>query len=183
MANQDEEGVVYTDHSGVEQRELQQQTLYLNATANEATGSGNANTDSGECFRQDWTKRSDPRPFGGIRSDKSQIAKELRHHMQAMELEVQDLRKENAELRSTTRNPQPRGQTPPRRRSRSKSRSPPRRTQRPQAPPRRRRHHSSSDDSKSSSGRDRNGRRRAHRRYKRTRDQTATPPIDAHTPF
>ncbi|MED6156493.1 hypothetical protein PIB30_014712 [Stylosanthes scabra] len=51
-----------------------------------------------------------------------------------MELEVRELRKENAELRSSTRNPQPRGQTLPRRRSRSKSRSPPRRTQRPQSP-------------------------------------------------
>ncbi|MED6223005.1 hypothetical protein PIB30_069841 [Stylosanthes scabra] len=35
-----------------------------------------------------------------------------------MELEVRELRKENAELRSNTRNPQPRGQTSPRRRSR-----------------------------------------------------------------
>ncbi|MED6126054.1 hypothetical protein PIB30_074687 [Stylosanthes scabra] len=44
-----EEGVVYTDHSGDEQRrdQQQQQTLDLNATANEATGSGNVNTDSG----------------------------------------------------------------------------------------------------------------------------------------
>ncbi|MED6198410.1 hypothetical protein PIB30_066047, partial [Stylosanthes scabra] len=68
-------------------------------------------------------------------------------------------------------------------RSQSKSRSPPMRTQRPQTPPRRRHHHSSSDDSESSSRRDRNGRRKAYRRYKRTRDRTATPPIDGHTPF
>ncbi|MED6189208.1 hypothetical protein PIB30_093632 [Stylosanthes scabra] len=100
-----------------------------------------------------------------------------------MELEVRELRMENVELRSTTRNPQPRGRTPPRRRSRSKSRSPPRRTQRPQTSTRRRHPHSSSDDSESSSERDRNGRRRAYRRYKRTRDRTATPPIDGHTLF
>ncbi|MED6189371.1 hypothetical protein PIB30_095431 [Stylosanthes scabra] len=72
-------------------------------------------------------------------SDESQIAQELTHRMQAMESEVRELRKENAELRSSTRNPQPRGQTPPRQRSRSKSRSPPRRTQRPQSPPQARR--------------------------------------------
>ncbi|MED6197564.1 hypothetical protein PIB30_057607 [Stylosanthes scabra] len=100
-----------------------------------------------------------------------------------MELEVRELRKENTELLSTTRNPQPRGRTPPRRRSRSKSRSPPRRTQRSQTPSRRRRHHSSSDESESSSGRDRNEHRRAYMRYKKTRDRTATPPIDGHTPF
>ncbi|MED6224768.1 hypothetical protein PIB30_087353 [Stylosanthes scabra] len=52
MANQDEEGVVYTDHSDDDQRRdqqrgLQQQRLDLNATTNETTGSGNANRDSG----------------------------------------------------------------------------------------------------------------------------------------
>ncbi|MED6126055.1 hypothetical protein PIB30_074688 [Stylosanthes scabra] len=48
MADQDVEGVVYTDHSGDDQRrdQQQQQTLDLNATTNEATGSGNVNTDS-----------------------------------------------------------------------------------------------------------------------------------------
>ncbi|MED6171884.1 hypothetical protein PIB30_044981 [Stylosanthes scabra] len=119
MADQDVEGVVYTDHSGDDQR-----------------------------------------------SDESQIAQELRHRMQAMESEVRELRKENAELRSSTKNPQPRAQTPPRRHFRSQSRSPPRRNQRPKSPPqakstqrshtlpRRRRHHSSSSDSDSSSGRD-----------------------------
>ncbi|MED6188635.1 hypothetical protein PIB30_087761 [Stylosanthes scabra] len=155
MANQDEEGMVYTDHSGDDQRRDQQQqekTLDLNATANEATGSGNANTDSGgiqngqspprnpvQDNRQSAFDRIGPggptqRPFGGTGSDESQIAQELRHRMQAMELVVWELRKENAELRSNTRNLQPRGRTPPRRRSRSKSCSPPRRTQRPQTP-------------------------------------------------
>ncbi|MED6171794.1 hypothetical protein PIB30_044148 [Stylosanthes scabra] len=169
MANQDEEGVVYTDHSGDDQRrDQQQQTLDLNATST---------------FDRIGESGSNPQPFGKIGSDESQIAQELRHCMQAMELEVRELRKENAKLRSTTRNRQPRRRTPPRRRSRSKSRSPPRRTQRPQTPPRKRRHNSSSDDSEFSSGRDRNGRRRAYGRYKRTRDWTTTPPIDGHTPF
>ncbi|MED6221071.1 hypothetical protein PIB30_050915 [Stylosanthes scabra] len=184
MANQDEEGVVYTDHSGdYQRRDQQQQTLGLNATANEATGSGNANADSGGIQNGIGLSGPNPRHFGGIGSEESQIAQELRHRMQAMEMEVRELRKENAELRSTTRNPQSRRRTSPRRRSRTKSRSPPRRTQRPRTPPRRRRHHSSSDDRESSSGRDRNGRRRAYRRYKRTRDWTGTPPIDGHTPF
>ncbi|MED6197218.1 hypothetical protein PIB30_054642 [Stylosanthes scabra] len=100
-----------------------------------------------------------------------------------MESEVRELRKANAELRSGTRYPQPRTRTSPRRRSRSQSRSPPRRNQRPHTPPRRRRHHSSSSDSDSCSGRDRNPRRRTHKQYKRTRDRSATPPIDGHTPF
>ncbi|MED6127044.1 hypothetical protein PIB30_084338 [Stylosanthes scabra] len=153
-ANQDVEGVVYTDHSGDDQRQdqQQQQTLDLNATANEATGSGNGSTDLGgiqngqpsprnpiQSNRQSAFDRIGPggptqRPFGGTGSDESQIAQELRHRMQAIEVEVRELRKENAELRSSTRHPQPRGQTPPRRRSRSKSRSPPRRTQRNLSP-------------------------------------------------
>ncbi|MED6145857.1 hypothetical protein PIB30_029088 [Stylosanthes scabra] len=149
--------------------------LDLNATANEATGNGNANTDSGG--------GPTPRPFGGIGSNESQIAQDLRHRMQSMELEVRELRKENAELRATTRNLQSRGRTPPRRRSRSRSRSPPGRNQRPQTPPRRRRRHSSSVDNESSPERDRDGGRRTYRRYKKTRGRNATPPIDGHTPF
>ncbi|MED6184791.1 hypothetical protein PIB30_050891 [Stylosanthes scabra] len=90
----------------------------------------------------------------------------------AMESEVWELRKENAELRSSTKDPQPRTRTSPRRRSRSPSGSPPRRNLRP-----------SSSDSDSSSGRDRNPRRGTYRRYKRTRDRNVTPPIDGHTPF
>ncbi|MED6112733.1 hypothetical protein PIB30_064309 [Stylosanthes scabra] len=142
MADQDVEGVVYIDHSGDDQRQnqQQQQALDLNTTANEATGSGNVNTDSGgtqngqppprnptQGNRQSAFDRIGPsgptqRPFGGTGSDESQIAQELRHRMQAMESEVRELRKENAELRSSTKNPQPRAQTPPRRRSRSQSR-------------------------------------------------------------
>ncbi|MED6225181.1 hypothetical protein PIB30_091245 [Stylosanthes scabra] len=124
MANQDKEGVVYTDHSGDDQRrDQQQQTLDLNAMVNEVTGSGNANTylrriQNGQppphnpnhgnrqsAFDRIGPSGPTPRPFGGIGSDESQIAEELRHRMQAMELEVRELRKENAKLRSTTRNP------------------------------------------------------------------------------
>ncbi|MED6123208.1 hypothetical protein PIB30_046957, partial [Stylosanthes scabra] len=203
MADQDVEGVVYTDHSGDDQHrnQQQQQTLDLNATANEATGSGNINTESGgtqngqppprnptqgnrqSAFDRIGPSEPNPRPFGGTGSDESQIAQELRHRMQAMESEVRELRKANAELRSGTRYPQPRTRTSPRRRSRSQSRSPPRKNQRPHTPPRRRRHHSSSSDSGSSSGRDRNPRRRTYRQYKRTRDRSATLPVDGHTPF
>ncbi|MED6220420.1 hypothetical protein PIB30_044664 [Stylosanthes scabra] len=155
MADQDVEGVVYTDHSGDDQcqNQQQQQALDLNATANEATGSGNAHTDSGgtqngqppprnptQSNRQSAFDRIGPsgstqRPFGGIGSDESQIAQELRHRMQAMESKVRELRKENAELRSSTKKPQPRAQTLPRRRSLSQSSSPPRRNQRPKFPP------------------------------------------------
>ncbi|MED6202353.1 hypothetical protein PIB30_104522, partial [Stylosanthes scabra] len=98
---------------------------------NEATGSGNVNTNSGgiqngqppprnptQGNRQSAFDRIGPggptqRPFGGTGSDESEIAQELRYRMQAMESEVRELRKENAELRSSTRNPQPRGQTRP----------------------------------------------------------------------
>ncbi|MED6191138.1 hypothetical protein PIB30_113213, partial [Stylosanthes scabra] len=189
------------------------QTLDLNATANEATGSGNISAELGgtqngqpllrnpvqgnrtSAFDRIGPSDPNPRPFGGTGLDGSQIAQELRLRMQAMESEVRELRKENAELRSSTRNPQPRARGSPRRRSRSPSRSPPRRnqqpksppparrTQRPHTPPRRRRHHSSSSDSDSSSERDRNPQRRTYRHYKRTRDRTVTPPIDGHTPF
>ncbi|MED6151384.1 hypothetical protein PIB30_081995 [Stylosanthes scabra] len=49
MADQDVEGVVYTDHSGDDQHrnQQQQQALDLNATVNEATGSGNIIAESG----------------------------------------------------------------------------------------------------------------------------------------
>ncbi|MED6203234.1 hypothetical protein PIB30_113554, partial [Stylosanthes scabra] len=76
-----------------------------------------------------------PRPFCGTGSNESQIAQELRHRMQAMESEVRELRKENAKLRSITKDPQPRTRTSPRRRSRSQSRSPPRRNLRSKSPP------------------------------------------------
>ncbi|MED6106578.1 hypothetical protein PIB30_005862 [Stylosanthes scabra] len=52
MSNQDEEGVVYTDHSSDEQRrnqhiERQPEDLDLNASANDETGIGDDNIDSG----------------------------------------------------------------------------------------------------------------------------------------
>ncbi|MED6162803.1 hypothetical protein PIB30_073991 [Stylosanthes scabra] len=168
----DEEGLVYIDHSGDEQRrnpqhERQQEELDLNATANEAVGS------SGPISR----------PFGGIGLDESHITQELRHCMQSMELEVRELRNENAKLRTTTRNLQLRGRTPLRHRSRSQSRSPPRRNHRPHTLSRRRRHHNSSDDSESSSEGDRDGSRRTYKLYKRTKGREVTPPIDGHTSF
>ncbi|MED6160380.1 hypothetical protein PIB30_051005 [Stylosanthes scabra] len=155
MADQDVEGVVYADHSGDDQHrnQQQQQALDLNATANEATGSGNVNTKSGgtqngqppprnptqgnrqNAFDRIGPSGPNPRPFGGTGSDESQIAQELRHRMQAMESEVRELRKENAELRSSTKDPQPRTRTSPRRCSRSQSRSPPRRNLRSKSPP------------------------------------------------
>ncbi|MED6147724.1 hypothetical protein PIB30_046473 [Stylosanthes scabra] len=119
----------------------------------EATGSGNINAELGgtqngqppprnptqgnrqSAFDRIGPSRPNPRPFGGTGSDESQIAQELRHRMQAMESGVRELRKENAELRSSTKDPQPRTQTSPRRRSRSQPRSPPRRNQRPKSPP------------------------------------------------
>ncbi|MED6214985.1 hypothetical protein PIB30_108858, partial [Stylosanthes scabra] len=151
MANQDTEGVVYSDHSSDDQHrnQQQQQTLDLNATANEATGSGNINVELAETqngqppprnpvqgnrlstFDRIGPSDPNPRPFGETGLDGSQIAQELRHRMQAMESEIRGLRKENAELRSSTRNPQPRARASPRRRSRSPSRSSPRRNQQP----------------------------------------------------
>ncbi|MED6116590.1 hypothetical protein PIB30_101640, partial [Stylosanthes scabra] len=149
------EGMVYTDNSSDDQHrnQQQQQTLDLNATANEATGSGNINTESGgtqngqppprnptqgnrqSAFDRIGPSEPNPRPFGGTGSDESQISQELRHRMKAMESEVRELRKANAELRSGTRHPQPRTRTSPKRCSRSQSRSPPRRNQRPHTPP------------------------------------------------
>ncbi|MED6184480.1 hypothetical protein PIB30_047802 [Stylosanthes scabra] len=134
MVNRDEERVVYTNHSGDEQRrnpqhERQSEELDLNATANEAVGSGNTNTDSGgvqnrqppphnpnsgnrpSAFDRIGPGGPTSRPFGGIGSDKSHITQELRHRMQSMELEVRKLRKENAELRTTMRNLQSQGET------------------------------------------------------------------------
>ncbi|MED6164440.1 hypothetical protein PIB30_090127 [Stylosanthes scabra] len=195
MADQDVDGVVYTDHSGDDQHrnQQQQQALDLNATANEATGSGNINAESGgtqngqppprnptqgnrqSAFDRIGPSGPNPRPFGRTGSDESQIAQELRDRMQAMESEVRELRKENAELRSSTKDPQPRTRTSPKRRSRSHQED-----SMTSHPPRRRRHHSSSSDSDSSSGRDRHPRRGTYRRYKRTRDRNATPPIDGH---
>ncbi|MED6204267.1 hypothetical protein PIB30_007738 [Stylosanthes scabra] len=152
MVNQDEEGIPYTDHSGDEQhRNLQQADLDLNATANGSTRSvdrnaeaggtqngqpGSSGDNSGGRRSTSAFDRLGPKPFGEIGSDKSQIIQELRHRMQAMELQVK------GDLRSRRR-------LPPRRRSRSKSKTSPRRRER--TPDRRRRHPSSSDDRESSS--------------------------------
>ncbi|MED6219555.1 hypothetical protein PIB30_036805 [Stylosanthes scabra] len=177
MTNQDEEGVVYIDHSSDDQRrdQQQQQTLDLNATANEATRSGNANTDSGGIQNRQPRSAFDrigpggptQRPFGGTGLDESQIAQELRHRMQVMELEEPATARTNSaptEFPVQVSLPTYEGSTTPN-------------------PLRRRRHHSSSDDSEFSSGRDRHGRRRDYWQYKRTRDRTATPPVDSYTPF
>ncbi|MED6134475.1 hypothetical protein PIB30_037442 [Stylosanthes scabra] len=66
MADQDVEGVVYTDHSGDEQRQnqQQQQALDLNATANETTGSGNINADS------EGTQNGQPPPRDPIQGNR-----------------------------------------------------------------------------------------------------------------
>ncbi|MED6194691.1 hypothetical protein PIB30_030758 [Stylosanthes scabra] len=210
MVNQDEEGVAYTDHSGDERRTTQQQNqqqdqqrnMDHNATANGSTASGDRNVESGGKTQNGqpkphddnpggWRSTSafdrlgpgdpDPNPFGGIGSDESRITHELQHRMQSVELMVQELRKENVELRNVTKDLKSRRRSPPRRRSRYKSRSPPRR--RPQTPPRRQCHPSSSEDGDSSSDDSRETRRRPYRRYKRTKDREKTPPVDGHTPF
>ncbi|MED6170512.1 hypothetical protein PIB30_031749 [Stylosanthes scabra] len=213
MVNRDKEGVVYTDHSSYEQRrnpqhERQSEKLDLNATANEAVGSGNTHMDSGgvqngqppphnpnsgnrtSAFDRIGPSGPTLRPFGGIKSDESHITQELRHRMQSMELEVWELRKENAELRTTTRNLQSRVSLSPRRNNRSRSpprrnhrsRSPPRRNNQPRTPLRRRHYHSRSDDSESSSEEDHDGSRRTYRRYKRTKGSEVTHPSTAIRP-
>ncbi|MED6168393.1 hypothetical protein PIB30_011283 [Stylosanthes scabra] len=119
MVNQDEEGVAYSDHSSDERHQDQQQVdLDLNATANGSTESADRNVDTGgtqnsqpksggdnfggqrstSAFDRLGPGNPDPKPFGGIGTDETQIIQELRHRMQAMELEVKGLRKENIEL-------------------------------------------------------------------------------------
>ncbi|MED6189283.1 hypothetical protein PIB30_094409 [Stylosanthes scabra] len=123
----------------------------------------------GTSHNRDQRRSPSPRPFRGIGSDEFRITQELRHHMQSMEHELQELWKENAELRTTTF-------------PISNSLSP-RRRPRSHTPPRRRCHHSSSDDGGSSSGEDHGRKWKNFRRYKKTRDRGKTPPIDGHTPF
>ncbi|MED6144033.1 hypothetical protein PIB30_011535 [Stylosanthes scabra] len=107
--------------------------------------------------------------------------------MQAMEVEVKGLRKENVELKSATKDLRLQRHSPHRRRTRSKSRSPTRRRERPppreRTPTRRRRHASSSDNRESSSDDSQEQRRRRPRRYKKTRGRERTPLVDEHTPF
>ncbi|MED6157989.1 hypothetical protein PIB30_028699 [Stylosanthes scabra] len=186
MVNQDEEGVPYTDHSGNERHQNQQQNqqqvdLDLNATANgsqesagrnaETGGTQNGQPNSGDdnsggqrstsAFDRLGPSDPGPRPFGGIGSDNAQIIQDLRHRMQAMEVEVKGLRKENVELKSATKDLRSQRHSPHRRRTRSKSRSPTRRRERTpprectppreRTPTQRRRHPSSSDNRESSS--------------------------------
>ncbi|MED6109231.1 hypothetical protein PIB30_031547 [Stylosanthes scabra] len=217
MVNRDEEGAVYSDHSRDErppnQQNQQQVDLDLNATANASQESAGRNARTGEAQNSQPNsggdtsrgQRStsafdrlspgdpDPRPFGGIGSDNTQIIQDLRHRMQAMEAEVKGLRKENVELKSATKDSRSQRRSPYRRRTRSKSKSPTRRRERTpprectppreRTPTRRRRHPSSSDDQESSSDDSREQRRRRPRRYKKTRGRERTPPVGGHTPF
>ncbi|MED6169319.1 hypothetical protein PIB30_020299 [Stylosanthes scabra] len=100
MVNQDEEGVPYADHSGDEQRQNQQpgqqEGLNLNATANGATETDDANVDledvqngqphipvsknSSALDRLDPSGPA-PRPLRGIGTDESRITQELRHRL------------------------------------------------------------------------------------------------------
>ncbi|MED6189022.1 hypothetical protein PIB30_091549 [Stylosanthes scabra] len=57
------------------------------------------------------------------------------------------------------------------------------RSRRSRTPPRRRRYHNSLESKDSSSEGDHGGRRRAFRRYKKSRGWEITPPIDGHKPF
>ncbi|MED6187279.1 hypothetical protein PIB30_074916, partial [Stylosanthes scabra] len=172
MVNQDEEGVPYDDPSGDEQRQNpqpnpQQADLDLNSTANGSQESAerNAETDGAQngqlnssgdrsggrqstsAFDRLGLGNSKPRPFGRIGSDPNQIMQDLRHRMQAMELEVKELWKENTEPKNVaqdlkTRRCSPR-RSPPRRHKRSRSHSPTERS--PRSPPQRRRHRNSSE--------------------------------------
>ncbi|MED6145735.1 hypothetical protein PIB30_028096 [Stylosanthes scabra] len=121
MANQDEEGVAYTDHSGDEQRqyqqpEQQQEALDLNATVNDATGTNGTNVNledlqnrrpptpvaersrNQSAFHRLGPGDPTPKPFGGIGTDESCITQELRHRIVSMEHVVQELQRENAKL-------------------------------------------------------------------------------------
>ncbi|MED6108871.1 hypothetical protein PIB30_028190 [Stylosanthes scabra] len=116
MVNQDEEGVVCSDHSEDERHQNQQQNqqqagLDLNTTANGSQESAGRNAETG-VTQNDQLNQSDnnpggrrstnafdrlgpghpePKPFGGIGLDDTQIMQDLRHHMQAMELELDDV--------------------------------------------------------------------------------------------
>ncbi|MED6118546.1 hypothetical protein PIB30_003762 [Stylosanthes scabra] len=135
--NQDEEGVPYTDHSGDEQHQnnpqnQQQVDLDLNATANGSQESAGRNAETGGTQNGQPNSGGDnsggrrstsafdrlgpgdpgPKPFGGIGSDNTQIIQDLRHLLQAMEVEVKGLRKENVELKSATKDLRSRRHSP-----------------------------------------------------------------------
>ncbi|MED6181754.1 hypothetical protein PIB30_022354 [Stylosanthes scabra] len=157
MVNQDKEGVVYSNHSGDErpqnQQNQQQVSLDLNATANANQESAGCNTETGgtqngqtslnghnpegrrstSAFDKLGPGQPEPRPFGGIGPDDAQIIQDLRHRMQAMECDFKELQKENTELKNVAQDLKARRRSPIRRRERSKSRSPSRR--RPRSPP------------------------------------------------
>ncbi|MED6161143.1 hypothetical protein PIB30_057935 [Stylosanthes scabra] len=63
----------------------------------------------GHSNNQEQHRSQTPRPFGGIGPNEFHIAQELRHHMQSMEQEVRELRKENAELRTAIQHLRSRG--------------------------------------------------------------------------
>ncbi|MED6217650.1 hypothetical protein PIB30_019600 [Stylosanthes scabra] len=159
--------------------------LDLNTTANGSQESAGRNAESGgtqnsqpnpsghnpegrrntSAFDRLGPGHPEPRPFGGIGSDDTQIMQDLRHRMKAMELEVKELRKENTELKNVAQDLRARRRSPPRRRERSRTHSPSKR--RPRSPPRRRRHQNSSESPDSSSDESHEGRRRRPRRYKK----------------
>ncbi|MED6187291.1 hypothetical protein PIB30_075053 [Stylosanthes scabra] len=64
-----------------QQRKLQQQTLDLNATANEATGSGNGNTNSGDCPGAETSYASDG--AGGSGTEKEECRAPIHHERPA----------------------------------------------------------------------------------------------------
>ncbi|MED6157398.1 hypothetical protein PIB30_022807 [Stylosanthes scabra] len=188
-------------------RNQQQVELDLNATANGSTESVGRNVETGgtqngqpksggdnsggrrstSAFDRLGPGSPGPNLFGGIGSYETQIIQELRHRMQAMEVEVKELRKENVELKNATKDLRSRQHSPHRRRSRSKYRTPTRRREHTppcgRTSPRRRRHPSSSDNHESSSDESREPRRRQYGRYKKMRGRERTPPVDGHTPF
>ncbi|MED6191672.1 hypothetical protein PIB30_002479 [Stylosanthes scabra] len=125
MVNQDKEGIPYTDHSADEQHQNNQQNqqqvdLDLNATANGGTQNGQPNSGGDNSGGRRSTSAFDrlgpgdpgPRPFGGIGSNDTQIVQDLRHRMQAMEVEVKGLRKENVELKNATKDLRSRRRSP-----------------------------------------------------------------------
>ncbi|MED6118651.1 hypothetical protein PIB30_004701 [Stylosanthes scabra] len=111
MANQNEEGIPYTDHSGDEQHQNNQQNqqqvdLDLNATANGSQESAGRNAETGGTQNGQPNSGGDnsggrqstsafdrigpgdlgPRPFGRIGSDDTQIIQDLRHRVNALRL-------------------------------------------------------------------------------------------------
>ncbi|MED6142962.1 hypothetical protein PIB30_002249 [Stylosanthes scabra] len=134
---EDEEGVVYSDHSRDERHQNRQQNqqqvgLDLNTTANGSQESAGRNAESGgtqngqlnqggnnpegrrntSTFDRLGPGHPEPRPFGGIGSDDTQIMQDLIHRMQAMELEVKELRKENTELKNVAQDLRARRRSP-----------------------------------------------------------------------